>query len=185
MNTTQLIAFSVFALIVDVGVLRAPFNVRVGDGIVLPAIVMGILVAVALRAVAGVAAGDVFMTGHAWDSRAAAVEGLAVPVGEGAGSALRGGVDVALECVGQPGERQLLGIAEPEVGKVRVDAVQGSGVEQLEDVGEAVDHAVGATRRVRHGPMVRPRQLPVRKYQVAAGNELPPRSRIFACTWTS
>jgi hypothetical protein len=45
-----LIGFATFALIVDLGVLRAPFHVRVGDGIVLPGIVMGILVMVALRA---------------------------------------------------------------------------------------------------------------------------------------
>ena len=49
-TASQLVAFSAFALIVDVGVLRAPFNVRVGDGIVLPAIVMGILITVAVRA---------------------------------------------------------------------------------------------------------------------------------------
>jgi hypothetical protein len=49
-SSSQLIAFSVFALVVNVGVLRAPFNVRVGDGIVLPAIVMGILIAAAVRA---------------------------------------------------------------------------------------------------------------------------------------
>ena len=45
-----LIAFGVFALIVDLGVLRTPFHVRVGDAIVLPGIVMGILVALAVRA---------------------------------------------------------------------------------------------------------------------------------------
>ena len=72
---------------------------------------MGILVAVALRAVAGVAAGDVLMTGHAWDARAAAVEGLAVPIGDGAGSALRGGVDVALECVGGDAVPETLALA--------------------------------------------------------------------------
>ena len=72
---------------------------------------MGILVAVALRAVAGVAASDVLMTGHAWDARAAAVEGLAVPIGDGAGSALRGGVDVALECVGGDAVPETLALA--------------------------------------------------------------------------
>ena len=45
-----LIAFAVFALAVDLGVLRTPFHVRVGDAIVLPGIVMGILVALAVRA---------------------------------------------------------------------------------------------------------------------------------------
>lgn len=45
-----LIAFGVFALTVDLGVLRTPFHVRVGDAIVLPGIVMGILVALAVRA---------------------------------------------------------------------------------------------------------------------------------------
>jgi len=44
-----LVCFSIFALIVDVGVLRRPFHVRVGDGIVLPAVVMGILIALAVR----------------------------------------------------------------------------------------------------------------------------------------
>ena len=80
---------------------------------------MGILVAVALRVVAGVAASDVLMTGHAWDSRAAAVAGLAVPVGDEAGSALRGGVDVALECVG--------GDAVPETLALAVEALRPGG----------------------------------------------------------
>jgi ribitol-5-phosphate 2-dehydrogenase (NADP+) len=80
---------------------------------------MGILVAIALRAVAGVAARDVLMTGHAWDSRAAAVEGLAIPIGDGAGSALRGGVDVALECVG--------GDAVPETLALAVEALRPGG----------------------------------------------------------
>jgi len=37
-------------LIVNVGVLRAPFYVRVGDGIVLPGIILGVLVMMAVRA---------------------------------------------------------------------------------------------------------------------------------------
>jgi hypothetical protein len=65
-TTSQLISFAVFTLIVDVGVLRAPFNVRVGDGIVLPGIVMGILVAVAVRATRE------SRTGVKWAARGAA-----------------------------------------------------------------------------------------------------------------
>jgi hypothetical protein len=49
-TATQLVSFSLFALIVDLGVLRAPFHVRVGDGIVLPGIILGILVTMAVRA---------------------------------------------------------------------------------------------------------------------------------------
>jgi hypothetical protein len=49
-GVAPLIAFSVFALVVDLGVLRTPFHVRVGDAIVLPGIVMGILVAVSVHA---------------------------------------------------------------------------------------------------------------------------------------
>jgi hypothetical protein len=42
---TQLIAFAVFALIVNFGVLRTPFHIRAGDAIVLPAILLGIIAA--------------------------------------------------------------------------------------------------------------------------------------------
>ena len=49
-TSAQLVCFAVFALIVDLGVLRAPFHVRVGDGIVLPGIILGILVTMAVRA---------------------------------------------------------------------------------------------------------------------------------------
>jgi ribitol-5-phosphate 2-dehydrogenase len=80
---------------------------------------MGILVAIALRAVAGVGPRDILMTGHAWETRAAAVEGLATPVGEGGGSPLRGGVDVALECVG--------GDAVPETLALAVEALRPGG----------------------------------------------------------
>ncbi len=45
-----MVCFAVFALIVNVGVLRAPFYVRVGDGIVLPGIILGVLVTMAVRA---------------------------------------------------------------------------------------------------------------------------------------
>jgi hypothetical protein len=44
-----LLCFSVFALVVNVGVLRAPFHVRVGDAIVLPAILLGLVAAMTLR----------------------------------------------------------------------------------------------------------------------------------------
>lgn len=49
-TSTQLACFAVFALIVDFGVLRAPFHVRVADGIVLPGIILGILVTTTVRA---------------------------------------------------------------------------------------------------------------------------------------
>jgi len=49
-TSTQLVCFAVFALIVDFGVLREPFHVRVGDGIVLPGIILGILVTTTVRA---------------------------------------------------------------------------------------------------------------------------------------
>jgi threonine dehydrogenase-like Zn-dependent dehydrogenase len=76
---------------------------------------MGILVAVVLRAVAGAAASDILMTGHAWDTRAAAVAGLATPVAEGGaealGEAVAGGVDVAFECVGGDAAAETLALA--------------------------------------------------------------------------
>jgi hypothetical protein len=49
-TSTQLACFAVFALIVDFGVLRAPFHVRAGDGIVLPGIILGILATTTFRA---------------------------------------------------------------------------------------------------------------------------------------
>ncbi|HVQ14718.1 MAG TPA: hypothetical protein VMS40_14050 [Vicinamibacterales bacterium] len=49
-TSAQLVCFALFALIVNVGVLRAPFYVRVGDAIVLPGIILGVLVMMAARA---------------------------------------------------------------------------------------------------------------------------------------
>jgi hypothetical protein len=46
----RLVCFSIFALFVNFGVLRAPFHVRVGDAIVLPAILLGIVAVVTVRA---------------------------------------------------------------------------------------------------------------------------------------
>jgi len=46
----RLVCFGLLAVLVDAGVLRAPFHVRVGDAIVLPAILLGILAAVTMRA---------------------------------------------------------------------------------------------------------------------------------------
>jgi hypothetical protein len=46
----HLVYFGVFALLVNIGVLRAPFHVRAGDGIVLPGIVLGILCGMLIRA---------------------------------------------------------------------------------------------------------------------------------------
>jgi len=48
-TSVQLVCFAVFALVVNVGVLRAPFHVRVGDAIVLPGIVLGVLMTMAVR----------------------------------------------------------------------------------------------------------------------------------------
>jgi ribitol-5-phosphate 2-dehydrogenase len=76
---------------------------------------MGILVAAVLRTVVGAAASDILMTGHAWDTRAAAVAGLATPVAdwapEAVGDAVAGGVDVAFECVGGEAASETLALA--------------------------------------------------------------------------
>lgn len=45
----HLMCFGIFAIVVNLGVLRAPFHVRAGDGIVLPGIVLGILCATFLQ----------------------------------------------------------------------------------------------------------------------------------------
>ncbi len=47
---SHLMCFGVFAIFVNLGVLRAPFHVRAGDGIVLPGIILGILCAMFLQA---------------------------------------------------------------------------------------------------------------------------------------
>jgi hypothetical protein len=49
-SPASLACFGAFALLVDLGILRTPFHVRVGDGIVLPGIVLGILCAMLIRA---------------------------------------------------------------------------------------------------------------------------------------
>jgi ribitol-5-phosphate 2-dehydrogenase (NADP+) len=76
---------------------------------------MGILTVIALRAVAKAAAGDVLMTGHGWDTRAASVEGLATPVEDGEGDvpgrAAAAGVDVAFECVGGDAASETIALA--------------------------------------------------------------------------
>ena len=46
----RLMCFGIFALIVDAGVLRTPFHIRVGDGIVLPGILLGVLAILVVRA---------------------------------------------------------------------------------------------------------------------------------------
>jgi hypothetical protein len=46
----HLMCFGIFALLVNFGMLRAPFHVRAGDGIVLPGIVLGILCATFVQA---------------------------------------------------------------------------------------------------------------------------------------
>ena len=45
----HLVCFGIFAVLVNVGILRAPFHVRAGDGIVLPGIVLGILCAILIQ----------------------------------------------------------------------------------------------------------------------------------------
>lgn len=49
----QLGSFSAFAVLVDLGLVREPLHVRVGDAVVLPAIVMGVLLASLMRVTRG------------------------------------------------------------------------------------------------------------------------------------
>jgi threonine dehydrogenase-like Zn-dependent dehydrogenase len=81
---------------------------------------MGILTVIALRAVLGAAPEDVLMTGHHWEARAGTIQGLATPIEEGhAAALLKGGVDVAFECVG--------GDAAPETMAVATEALRPGG----------------------------------------------------------
>jgi hypothetical protein len=50
MSAAGLASFGAFALLVNLGVLRTPFHVRVGDGIVLPGIILGVLCAMIMQA---------------------------------------------------------------------------------------------------------------------------------------
>jgi ribitol-5-phosphate 2-dehydrogenase len=64
---------------------------------------MGLLTLIALRARWGAAAAQTLITGRHWESRAEAVDGLAIPLEEGDRSGvagLEGRIDVAFECVG-------------------------------------------------------------------------------------
>jgi ribitol-5-phosphate 2-dehydrogenase (NADP+) len=74
---------------------------------------IGTLVAVALRLLVKAEPGDVLMTGHRWDARAAAVEGLATPLAEEAAAALTRAdeIDVAFECVGGDAASETLALA--------------------------------------------------------------------------
>lgn len=45
----QVVCFALFALVVDVGLIRTPFHVRVGDAVVLPAVVLGLALAATRR----------------------------------------------------------------------------------------------------------------------------------------
>jgi ribitol-5-phosphate 2-dehydrogenase len=74
---------------------------------------MGILVAVALRAIVGAAPEDILMTGHRWEARAFAVDGLATAVEDrelAAGAGVTP-VDVAFECVGGDATAETLALA--------------------------------------------------------------------------
>lgn len=52
-TVAALAAFSVFALIVELGVLRTPYEVRAADGVVMPAILLGCIAGVGLTVAAG------------------------------------------------------------------------------------------------------------------------------------
>jgi ribitol-5-phosphate 2-dehydrogenase len=81
---------------------------------------MGILTVIALHAVLGAGPKDILVTGHRWEARAGAVDGLATPVGEHeAGPLCDGGIDVAFECVG--------GDAAPETIALATDALRPGG----------------------------------------------------------
>jgi ribitol-5-phosphate 2-dehydrogenase (NADP+) len=72
---------------------------------------MGILTAVVLRLAVKAQPQDVLMTGHRWEARAAAVEGLATPVEAGAAAVAAGEIDVAFECVGGEASSETLALA--------------------------------------------------------------------------
>jgi ribitol-5-phosphate 2-dehydrogenase len=74
---------------------------------------IGILVAVALRVLVKAEPGDVLMTGHRWDARAAAVEGLATPLPDQGAAVLTPAdeIDVAFECVGGDAASETLALA--------------------------------------------------------------------------
>jgi threonine dehydrogenase-like Zn-dependent dehydrogenase len=72
---------------------------------------MGILVAVVLRLVLEAGPGDVLMTGHRWEARAAAVDGLATPVEAAEARSSAEAVDVAFECVGGEASAETLALA--------------------------------------------------------------------------
>jgi threonine dehydrogenase-like Zn-dependent dehydrogenase len=81
---------------------------------------MGILTVVALHAVLEAAPEDILMTGHRWEARAGAVEGLATPIlRSGAGTVGEGEVDVVFECVG--------GDAAPETMALATEALRPGG----------------------------------------------------------
>jgi ribitol-5-phosphate 2-dehydrogenase (NADP+) len=81
---------------------------------------MGILTVIALHALLEAGPEDILMTGHRWEARAGAVEGLATPVEDSeAGSVAEGDIDVAFECVG--------GDAIPETMAVATEALRPGG----------------------------------------------------------
>jgi threonine dehydrogenase-like Zn-dependent dehydrogenase len=81
---------------------------------------MGILTVIALHAVLEAGPKDILMTGHRWEARAGAVDGLATPIGEHeAGSLGDVGIDVAFECVG--------GDAAPETIALATEALRPGG----------------------------------------------------------
>lgn len=88
-----------------------------GDG------AMAMLTAVALRATRSFDAEAILMTGRRWDTRAAAVEGLATPVDADAAGAETDRIDVAFECVG--------GDASAQTMATMVDVLRPGGVGML------------------------------------------------------
>jgi ribitol-5-phosphate 2-dehydrogenase len=72
---------------------------------------MGILVAVVLRLVVQARPDDILMTGHHWQARASAVEGLATPVEAAEARSMAAAVDVTFECVGGDASADTLALA--------------------------------------------------------------------------
>jgi ribitol-5-phosphate 2-dehydrogenase len=75
---------------------------------------IGILTAIGLRATLGVGPHQIIMTGHHWETRAGALDGLVTPVEEDGGdigAGLGGRIDVAFECVGGESNGRTLALA--------------------------------------------------------------------------
>jgi len=70
----RLVAFALFAIVADLGLLRTPYNVRAVDGVVMPAIMFGCLLATAWRAAAAAP------SARRWVVRAATVVAIVLVV---------------------------------------------------------------------------------------------------------